>query len=76
MDEKIDVGPELYRLKEIYENNLGPLGTESKMNLNTLIYYFEKFLDSHRRYEETKLELLKLNSKLRELGDENELEED
>jgi len=72
MDDEIDVGPELYRLKEIYENNLGPLGTESKMNLNTLIYYFEKFLGSHRRYEETKLELLKLNSKLREIGDEDE----
>jgi hypothetical protein len=72
MDEKIDVGPELYRLKEIYQKNLGPLGTESRLNLNTLIYYFEKFLDSHHRYEETMNELLKLNSKLRELGEEYE----
>lgn len=72
MEDKVDVGPELFRLKEIYESNMGPLGCEAKMNLNTMIYYFEKFLDSHRKYEEAKIELLKLNGKLRELGGENE----
>jgi len=76
MEEEIDVGPELYRLKEIYEKNLGPLGIEARMNQNTMIYYFEKFLNSHRRYEETKLELLKLNSKLKEIGEEYESEHD
>lgn len=73
MDEKqVDVSEELYKLQEIYEKNLEPLALVAKTNLNTMIYYFEKFLESHRNYEETKIDLIKLNEKLNELGDDND----
>ncbi len=72
-EQRLDVGPELYNLKDRLEKDYKNLAVSSSMNLNTLIYYFEKFLDSHRKYEETKLDLLKLNNKLTELeGAENE----
>jgi len=77
MDEKIDIGPELYNLRDRLEKDHDNLSVTTNMNLNTLIYYFEKFLDSHKRYEKTRLEIMVLDGKLKELereveGDENE----
>jgi hypothetical protein len=72
MVEEVDVSDELERLQEIYQMNLDPLKIAQKSNLNALIYHFEKFLDSHRRYEDTKNDLLKLNSKLQKLTGEEE----
>jgi hypothetical protein len=72
MDEEVDVTAELYALKSIYEHNLDPLALTARTNLNTMIYYFEKFLESHRNYEETKCDLQKLNKKLTELGEIDE----
>lgn len=72
MEDEVDVTEELLKLQEIYERNLDPLANLARTNLNTMIYYFEKFLESHKNYESTKFDLQKLNKKLNELGDDDE----
>ena len=73
MNHEVDIGPELNNLKERLESDLDKSAKCSAMGLNTLIYYFERFLEQHKKYEETKHELLMLDIKLKQLsGEENE----
>lgn len=75
MEEPIEIGEELYKLKDIYESNLEPLENRSKRDLNMLIYYFEIFLNSHKKFEQTMTDLMNLNEKIEKIkknGEDNE----
>ena len=69
----IDIAPELKSLRKRLESDAEYLGSSCKTRLNTLIYYFERFLEEHKEYEKIKKDLLLLNAKLDLLsqGDEN-----
>lgn len=69
----VDISPEMDNLRKRLEADEENLGLSCQTRLNTLIYYFEQFLEQHKEYEKTKRDLLLLNSKLDLLceGDEN-----
>ena len=69
----IDISPEMDNLRKRLEKDEKNLESSCHSKLNTLIYYFERFLEEHKEYEKTKKDLFLLNAKLDLLsqGDEN-----
>ena len=69
----IDISPEMDNLRKRLEKDEKNLENSWNSKLNTLIYYFERFLEEHKEYEKIKKDLLLLNAKLDLLsqGDEN-----
>ena len=69
----IDISPEMDNLRKRLEKDEKNLENSWNSKLNTLIYYFERFLEEHKEYEKTKKDLFLLNAKLDLLsqGDEN-----
>lgn len=68
-DEPVDIAPEMRNLRARLEQDQKILETSRQSGLNTLIYYFERFLDHHKQYEKTQKDLLVLDSKIQKLSE-------
>lgn len=66
-DEPINIAPEMNNLMDRLKQEEKVLALSKQSSLNTLIYYFERFLDQHRQYEKTKNDILTLDSKMEKL---------
>lgn len=68
----IDITSEMDNLRNRLTSDESNLAISARNSLNTLIYHFERFLDTHKKYEETKMNIMKLDAKLKKLGGEHE----
>lgn len=68
-NEFVNIGPEMNNLRERLEHDEKSLEASRDSGLHTLIYYFERFLEHHKKYEKTRRDLFLLDSKMKKLSE-------